>query len=272
MTQIAKQDSRGDQSHPIQGPHTDSGLEAGALESIQFKYEFAMTCVAEARKFPSGSPDHKENLHYAKEFLDAALEATPNNPQFHFSKGLVSAELGDTTSAMNSFRNAVIYNPSGAAEYMTVLQIGSQEINRLSPGTISATTLKIQSLIASGNYEAAFSAAHTDINGSILRNAEPNLWNVQLLRVAAMQIGAERAYVDILNNLEQRGFLNAQDTEYLPVGYTFTEEMRQEMRAEVIDPGGVHASSKIWSDLRIHDITPIDGTAVKVGPKANQNH
>jgi hypothetical protein len=272
MAETTKQNSRVDQNHAIQGPHTDSGLEGGALESIQFKYEFALTCLAEARKFSAGSQDHKENLHYAHEFLDAALEAIPNNPQFHFSRGLVSVELGDATSAVNSFRNAVIYNPSGAAEYMSVLQIGSQEINRVAPGTISATTLKIQSQIAAGNYQAAFSTAHTDINGCILRNAEPNLWNVQLLRVAAMQIGAERAYVDILSNLEERGLLNAQDPEYLPVGYKLTEEMRQDMRDEVREPDGVHASSKLWDHLKIHDISPIDCTAVKVGPKANENH
>ena len=36
-------------------------------ESLQFKYDFALTCAAEARTFPVGSPKYQENMGYAKE-------------------------------------------------------------------------------------------------------------------------------------------------------------------------------------------------------------
>jgi hypothetical protein len=272
MSDMAQPRVRLDQGEVSKGPHLDKALDPEELAGIEFKYEFALTCASEARNFPAGSDQHKENLNYAREFLDAALDAVPSDPRFHFSRGLISAELGDTTSAVSSFRNAIIYNPAGAPQYMSVLQMGSEAINGSSPGTISSTTLRIQSLIASGNYEGAFSAAHTNINGNLLRYTEPNLWNVQLMRVAAMQIGAERAYVETLNVLEQRGLLNAQDREYLPVGYKLTQEMRQEMRDEAAVGGANPARSKIWEDLKIRDIAPINSTAVNVGPKANENH
>jgi hypothetical protein len=250
-----------------QGPHNNQALDRDDLDAIQFNHDFARTCLEEARKHPVGSAEHKENLAHAAEFLDAALEATPYNPQFHFSRGLVSAEMGELTPAVNSFRNAVIYNPLKAAEYMTLLNIGSEELNRTAPGTISATTLKIQSLLARGDNDAAFSAAHTDANGAILRGAKPSLWNVQLMRVAAMQIGAERAYVEVLNLLEEKGFLDARDPDYLPIGYAVTEQMRQEMRDETNEVGGLFTKPGIWNELKVHYVEPINGTAVKVGAK-----
>jgi tetratricopeptide (TPR) repeat protein len=272
MNDIAKPGTRVDPGTAIKGPHHEQAVDPELLASTQFKYEFAQTCAIEARRFAAGSPEYKENMGYAKEFLDAALDASPTNPQFHFQRGLLAAELGEFTSAISSLRNAVIYDPAKAATYMTVLQIGSEEINRASPGTISSSTLKIQSLLASGNYDAAFSAAHTNINGSILSNAAPDLWNVQLMRVAAMHIGAERAYVEVLTHLEKRGLLNAQEPEYLPVGYELTERMREDMRDEVRENGPAPARSGVWKALQTYvNVDPIDRLAVKVGPKANEN-
>ena len=272
MNDMAQPRVRLDRGDAIKGPHLDKAPDTEELASIQFKYEFALTCASEARNFPLGSDERKENFNYAREFLDAALDAVPSDPRFHFARGVISAELGEVASAVSSFRNAVIYNPAGAPQYMSVLQMGSEEINRGSPGTISSATLKIQSLIAAGNYEAAFSAAHTDINGSLLRDAEPNLWNVQLMRVAAMQIGAERAYVDTLSLLERKGLVNAQDLEYLPAGYKLTEQMRQDMRDEATAGGAEPARSTIWANLEIYNVPPINALAVKVGPKANESY
>jgi hypothetical protein len=87
-----------------------------------------------------------------------------------------------------------------------------------------------------------------------------------------MRIGAERPYVDTLNLLEQKGLLSAQDLDYLPVGYKVTEQMRQEMREEANVNGAEPARSTIWNDLKFYNISPVDATAVKVGPKANENH
>ena len=70
-----------------------------------------MSCVEAARKLPA----------------DAALEARPSDPKFNFSRGLLAAEMGDATTAVNSIRNAVMYNPSDAPVYMTVLQICSEQ-------------------------------------------------------------------------------------------------------------------------------------------------
>lgn len=247
-------------------------LEPEQAESLQFKYDFALTCAAEARTFPVGSPKYQENMGYAKEYLDLALDANPTNPQFHFQRGLISAELGEVTAAVSSFRNAVIHDPARAATCMMVLQMGSEEINRLSPGTISPTTLKIQSHIASGEFDAAFRAAHTSINGSILRNTKPDLWHVQLMRVAAMQIGEERVYVEVLTHLERKGILNAHDPEYLPAGYELTGRMRQEMHEEVRGDRAAPARSVVWDAFEKYgNVDPIDRLAVKVGPKANEN-
>ena len=216
----------------VQGPHFDLTSDQDQLTSIKFKYEFAQTCAIEARTFPVGSPEYKENMGYALEFLDSALDDSPHNPQFHFQRGLLAAELGEATSAVSSFRNAVIHDPTNAQVYMQVLHIGTEEINKTTPGTISEITLQIQSHIVSGQYESAFRTAHQDVNESISRNTTPDLWNVQLMRIAAMQIGAERTYVEVLNHLEQNGILNATDSEYLPAGYEFTTTMRQELQQD----------------------------------------
>jgi hypothetical protein len=148
-----------------------------------------------------------------------------------------------------------------------VLQLGSEELNKVSPRSISPTTIKIQSHISDGDFHTAFRAAHAEINRCIERDAKPNLWDVQLMRVAAMQIGNERIYVDTLNVLEQRGVLDADEPEYLPVGYTITERMRQEMKDEATAEGEDPARSQLFAKLETHDISPIDKTAVRVGAK-----
>lgn len=262
MTEI----KRIDQGQGIKGTHTDA---EGLSETIKFKFDYAMSCVEEARKFPADSAGRAEHYQEAKDFLDAALEARPSDPKFNFSRGLLAAEIGDATTAVNSIRNAVMYDPSNAPTYMTILQICSEQKNTETPGVISSTTLQIQGQIASGNYDAALRTAHGDINSSLLRDAEPNLWNVQLMRVAAMQLGEEKMYVQTLGLLEQKDILNAQDPDYLPVGYEFTEQMREQMRLETVESEGRVARSKIWSDLEVRHVTPIDKLAVKVGPKAS---
>jgi len=149
---------------------------------------------------------------------------------------------------------------------MSILQNGSKEVQEISPGSISEATINIQEHMVQGDYRAAFMMAHRSINASIEREAKPNLWHVQFMRIAAMQTGSERIYVETLNALEQRGVLDAQEAEYLPVGYTVTERMRQDMRDESI-PDGVPARSRILDELAVHDVYPIDKTAARVGPK-----
>lgn len=267
MDQMAKLNLRVDQAATMKSPHVEAGPDSKDCVT-QFKYDYALSCAAEARTLPTGSQGRSEYFQEAITFFDAALERSPNNPQFHFSRGLVSAEKGDITSALNGFRNAIMYNPSEAHQYIMALQVGSEEANKRSPGTVSLTTLKIQSQIAEGSYGAAFSSAHADINICLARDTEPNLWNVQLMRIAAMQIGEERTYVNTLHLLEAKGVLNAHDPEYHPVGYRLTAEMRKNMLDEALVSGGEPARSKIWIDMETHDVTPINGTAVNVGPKA----
>lgn len=269
MSQIEKARVRTDQQSEITGPHPDQALDHEALDAVQFKHDFAMTCAAEARKFAVGSPEHKDNICTAREFLDDALAANPSNPQFHFSRGIVCAEMGDLTAAVTSIRNAVMYDPANARAYMAILQHGSEELATHSPRAISPLTLTIQSHIVDGNYEAAFKLAHSDVNGSIAGEREPNLWNVQLMRVAAMQIQAERSYVETLTLLEQRGHLDAQELEYLPVGFSLTQEMRKTMREEASEGGERPTRSRIWRELEVHQVSPINRTAVRVGPQAS---
>jgi tetratricopeptide (TPR) repeat protein len=270
MSQIEKVTIRIDQSSEVKGPHEGQALDREALDAVRFKYEFALTCAAEARKFPVGSPEHKENITIAREFLEGALEANPTNSQFHFSRGIVCAEMGDLTAAISSIRNAVMYDPENAPTYMAILQHASEELATISPKAISPLSLKIQSYMVEGNYEAAFKLAHSDINGSIAGEREPNLWNVQLMRVAAMQTQAERSYVETLTLLEQRGYLDAQEIEYLPVGFALTDQMRQAMREEGLESGERPTRSRIWRELEVHEVAPINRTAVRVAPKATE--
>ena len=268
MNQIEKLRVRIDQRSEVENPRANQTLDHEALDAVQFKHDFAMSCAAEARKLPVGSPEHKENMSIAREFLEEALEAIPSNPQFHFSRGVVCAEMGDLTAAVSSIRNAVMYDPANARQYMAILQHGSEDVATISPRAVSPLTLKIQSFIVEGNYEAAFKLAHSDVNGSIARESAPNLWNVQLMRVAAMQIQAERPYVETLTLLEQRGYLNAQESEYLPVGFSLTDQMRRSIREEASEGGEQPARSRIWRELEVHNVSPIDRTAVRVAPNA----
>lgn len=271
MTEITSKDTQR-RSGDIQGPHLDLDPDSNQLTSIKFKYEFAQTCATEARTFPPGSSEYKENMGYALEFLDSALDDSPHNPKFHFQRGLLAAELGESTSAVSSFRNAVIHDPANAQTYMHVLHLGSEEINKTSPGTISKTTLQIQSDITSGEYESAFRTAHQYINESISQKAAPDLWHVQLMRVAAMQIGAERTYVEVLNHLEQNEILSASDVEYLPTGYKLTTTMKQALQQDDSVSSATPARSNIWKALERYDhVKPINSVAVKVGPGSNGN-
>jgi hypothetical protein len=70
MSEIDKRTIRIDEGSSLKLPHVNDHEDPSAL---QFKYDFAKACAAEARTFAAGSPEHKENLCIAREYLEAAL-------------------------------------------------------------------------------------------------------------------------------------------------------------------------------------------------------
>jgi len=105
MSEIEKRTIRIDQGGSLKPPRGNDHEDPSA---VQFKYDFAMACAAEARKFAAGSREHKENLSIAREYLEAALESAPSEPKFHLARAIVCESLGDPTSAVTSLRNAVM--------------------------------------------------------------------------------------------------------------------------------------------------------------------
>lgn len=259
----------------VASPSTISAKER-SLEALRAdeNYSFAKLCIDESRSSSSSEQERQSNRRLALEYLEKALTDFPTSHQIHLQRGLLCLEDGLSKQAVNSLRLALMFGPENHKDVIGLLVIASEMLNT-DPNKragdmlhVSLSALGIQHDLARGKYQQAFESAHAEINQALDTDQPIDLWTVQLMRIAAMQSAEERTYVASLIALEQRGLLNASDPEYLPIGSQWSHQRYDEFREELSEKGGWYQRSALWEKFKIHDVAPINATAVNVGPGA----
>ncbi len=237
-------------------------------------YQFAEYCLEESRKQSATPHDAQASRVLALEYIDNALKAFPQSHHLHLKSGVVSLQAGLFDRAVDSLRHALQWGPENVQNVIGLLSVASDMMDSLpyrmgsSPKRDSLANKAIQQALTQGKYREAFKTAHAEINRVLQNEQDPDLHTIQLMRAAAMKIGEERTYVASLVALENRGILNASDPEYLPTQAQWAEERCNEFRDELSIEGGNPQRSALWSRFTVHDVAPINKTAVKVGPGA----
>jgi hypothetical protein len=228
---------------------------------LEFKNNFAHCLVVEARELLNDSQARQAHLREAMVEINAAIEGSARNAEFHITRGLVSAEMGNYADAVQSYRNAVTFDPSRTVELMTLINIGSQAVNEEYSGSVHDSSLKIQELISEKKFDEAVNTALADINAAMSKSEIPNLWNVQLMRLAANLCNRDSDYAQTLIRLEHYGSISKGLIDYQPLSSTLSFDQRKEIIGEMNSPKGGYAKI-VLSDHSEH-ITPINGMAAR---------
>lgn len=228
---------------------------------LEFKNNFAHCLVVEARELLNDTQARQANLRGAMVEINAAIDGSPRNAEFHITRGLVSAEMGNYAYAVQSYRSAVTFDPSRTVELMTLINIGSQAVNEEYSGSVPDSSLKIQELISEKKFDEAVNNALADINAAMSKGEIPNLWNVQLMRLAANLCGRDMDYAQTLVRLEQDDVISNGHIDYQPLSSRFSSDQRREIIDEMTESNGGYARTALQEHSK--HIAPINRMAAR---------
>lgn len=247
--------------------HSKLEASVGTID-VREKLEWAQTLVSEVAK-GTVATQKLEYLSEAEQNLRACLNADSSNVAAHIELGNCLGCFGRFSEAMQSFRTAATLqiNQTGTfsdGRMMAFLLVITEAASEKNPESIPADILRAQSSIAKANYAQALNEIQTYFNNCLLeQNVSPDMWALQLMRIAAIEAKQYGEYASCVEMLAARDLID-KTTDSANIAINGVDIWALADTAGAEETAGHTARGRFWTAAQEKSVRPINKTALNV--------